>query len=292
MSETITQYSRDGLTFDVIDSGPVGDASTPPVILLHGFPQRANSWDHVTPLLNARGLRTLAPDQRGYSPGARPSGRRAYRMDELVADIAALADAIDAPRFHLVGHDWGAAVAWMVAAAHPDRVASLTTVSVPHPGAFVRAMPRGQLLHSWYILFFQLPWLPERVVTALSGTHREPPQRIGLPDGFLPKLKAEIVDYGALRGGLGWYRALPLGDPRTIGHKVSTPSTFIWSDRDGYIGGAAARGCGEYVTGPFDYIEIRGGTHWLPETHAADIADAVIARVDATGPAASGTAPS
>ncbi|GAA1482281.1 alpha/beta fold hydrolase [Gordonia sinesedis] len=299
MSERITQYTRDGLTFDVIDSGPVGAGgsgddrgTTPPVILLHGFPQRANSWDQVTPLLNAQGLRTLAPDQRGYSPGARPAGRRAYRMDELVADVIALADAIDAPTFHLVGHDWGAAVAWMVAANHPDRVATLTTVSVPHPAAFLRAMPRGQLLHSWYILFFQLPWLPERAVTAVSRMRRQVPARIGLPDGFIPKLQREIVDYGALRGGLGWYRGLPFGDPRDTGRRVSTPSTFVWSDHDGYIGAAAARGCAEYVTGPFDYIEIPDATHWLPETHATELADAIIARIDGPGATASGTAAS
>ena len=106
MTEKITEFSRDGWTFDVVDSGPIpGAASDIPVILLHGFPERASCWEDVTPLLNERGLRTVAPDQRGYSPGARPQSVRDYRIDELVDDVIALADALDAPRFHLVGHD-------------------------------------------------------------------------------------------------------------------------------------------------------------------------------------------
>lgn len=277
---SLSTFTRDGLRFDVVDAGP-RDTDTPPVILLHGFPQRAASWEQVTETLNRRGVRTLAPDQRGYSPGARPAGRKAYRIDELVADVVALADAAGAERFHLVGHDWGAGVAWMVAAAHPDRVVTLTAVSVPHPGAFTRAMPHGQLVHSWYMLFFQLPWVPERLITALSRTKRPVPSRVGLPPGFMAMLREDIVDYGALHGGLGWYRALPFGNPKEIGRHVRVPSTFIWSNHDGYIGSAAARGCSGYVDAPFDYVEIPGGTHWLPETHAGVIAENVLARVDA-----------
>src|SRR5207253_10320569 len=105
-------FSRAGLDFDVRDDGPPdGDV----VVLLHGFPETSASWREVTPGLNAAGYRTLAPDQRGYSPRARPSQRRAYRRRELVADVFALADAARADRFHLVGHDWGAAVAWAAA---------------------------------------------------------------------------------------------------------------------------------------------------------------------------------
>ncbi|WP_255375535.1 alpha/beta fold hydrolase [Saccharomonospora sp. CUA-673] len=118
MSERITRFARGDLTFDVVDSGPLdGD----PVVLLHGFPERARSWDRVVPRLHEAGLRTFAPDQRGYSPGARPAGRARYRLSVLADDVAALADAIGGP-VHLVGHDWGAAAAWTLAARRPERV--------------------------------------------------------------------------------------------------------------------------------------------------------------------------
>src|SRR5690606_26265127 len=139
---------NDGFTFDVIDGGPVdGDV----IVLLHGFPQTATSWSKVAPLLHEAGYRSLAPHQRGYSPGARPSGRRAYSVDRLVADVAALVDTVGGP-VHLVGHDWGAIVAWAVAVERPELLRTLTTVSVPHPMAFLRSMARStQLLHSYYM---------------------------------------------------------------------------------------------------------------------------------------------
>ncbi|MCX6472027.1 alpha/beta fold hydrolase, partial [Rhodococcus sp. (in: high G+C Gram-positive bacteria)] len=108
-ADRLTSYSRSGLTFDVRDEGP---ADGPVVVLLHGFPQDSRSWDHLAPLLHARGFRTVAPDQRGYSPGARPKARWAYRGSELAADTVALIDALAVGKVHLVGHDWGAAVAW------------------------------------------------------------------------------------------------------------------------------------------------------------------------------------
>ena len=124
------QYSRGELVFDVIDDGP---ADGPVVILLHGFPQLNTSWDGVIPKLTARGYRCLAPNQRGYSRGARPTRRRDYRMSELVGDVRALIDASGAQRVHLVGHDFGALVTWFAAAQMPDRLATATALSTPHP---------------------------------------------------------------------------------------------------------------------------------------------------------------
>src|SRR5687768_14694528 len=115
-------FSRSGLRFRVADHGP-GDG--PAVVLLHGFPGSATTWDGVVRALVGQGLRVLVPDQRGYSPSARPPGRRPYRLPELVADVLALADAAGLGAVHLAGHDWGAVVSWAVAAAHPQRVRSL-----------------------------------------------------------------------------------------------------------------------------------------------------------------------
>ena len=152
----IDVFHRDGLVFDVTDEGPLdGDV----VVLLHGFPTDRTCWGRVTAALNTAGLRTLAPDQRGYSPSARPAGRAAYRLEELVADVVALIDATGRKQVHLVGHDWGGSLAWLVAGNHPDRVATLTAVSTPHPGALARAWRSGtdQRRRSWYIAAFQVP---------------------------------------------------------------------------------------------------------------------------------------
>ena len=134
----ITEYARDGLTFDVTDRG---DPAAPPVLLLHGFPEDRHSWEPVTDRLVDAGLRTLAPDQRGYSPRARPSEPypQAYTLTELADDAVALLDAAGIEQVHLVGHDWGGALAWTLAGGHPDRVATLTVLSTPHPAALRQA---------------------------------------------------------------------------------------------------------------------------------------------------------
>ena len=131
------RFRRGELVFDVRDSGP---ADGPVVVMLQGFPQWNTVWDAVIPRLTARGYRCLAPNQRGYSPGARPGRRRDYRMPELVDDVGALIDASGADRVHLVGHDWGGFVAWSFAARYPHRLATLSSLSSPHPGALLQTM--------------------------------------------------------------------------------------------------------------------------------------------------------
>src|SRR3954453_4455622 len=157
------QFSRAGFTFDVDDAGPP-DGEV--FVLLHGFPENRTSWPAVTPLLTAAGYRVLAPDQRGYSPGARPLARSAYRMQELVDDTVALVDAAGVERVHLVGHDWGGAVAWSMAAMHPQRLHTVTSLTTPHPRALAKSMVTStQLLRSWYMGLFQLPVVPELGIT-------------------------------------------------------------------------------------------------------------------------------
>ena len=282
MSEKITQFSRDGWTFDVVDSGPIpGAASDIPVILLHGFPERASCWEDVTPLLNERGLRTVAPDQRGYSPGARPQSVRDYRIDELVDDVIALADALDAPRFHLVGHDWGAAVSYAVATRHPDRVATLTTLAVPHTGAFLRAMPRGQALKSWYMGFFQLPKVPEKLIAYGAKHGGGAGGRLEMYPGFSERLSREIVDYGALTGGINWYRAMRFSSIDSLaGGKVRVPTTYLYGDKDRFLSKAGARGCSEFIDAPYEFVVLPGVDHWMPQRAPEAIADAITARAE------------
>ena len=282
----ITSFEREGLVFDVIDEGPLDG---PPVVLLHGFPQRATSWAKVTQLLGKAGFRTYAPDQRGYSPGARPRGRRAYKTTELVDDVLALIDRIGAP-VHLVGHDWGAVVAWGVAARHPERLASLTAVSVGHTQAFLRALRTSdQARRSWYMGLFQLPVVPERL---LSGEWFV--QRFfggfGMTDEMVAAYRAEIVDAGALTGGLNWYRAIPFGLRDEV-PDVTVPTTFVWSDRDGALGRRMAELTEEHVRGPYEFVELTGASHWIPDERPADLAEAIVSRArSAAGAPAAGPA--
>jgi pimeloyl-ACP methyl ester carboxylesterase len=270
----LTSYTRDGLVFDVRDEGPEdGDV----VVLLHGFPQRASSWDQVAPRLHAAGLRTVAPDQRGYSPGARPSRRRDYRSVELEADVVALLELLDRP-VHLVGHDWGAAVGWLVAAHHPELLRSWTAVSVPHPAAMLRSfVTSDQLLRSWYMGLFQVPLLPERL---LSSARAEASLRAGgMSPESVARYRREIVEDGALPGGLAWYRGVPLSDPRTSLAPVRVPTTMVWSDGDVALGRAGAELTARHVRAPYELVVLHGVSHWVPEEAPDALADAVLARV-------------
>ena len=255
----VERFERVGLTFEVRDAGPP-DGQV--IALLHGFPETSRSWDDVVPALVAGGYRVLAPDQRGYSPAARPAGRRAYALSELVADILALAGRAGTERFHVVGHDWGASVGWALAARHPDRVASLTAISAPHPGALAQALVRStQALRSWYVLLFQLPALPERLMLPrLEDTLR----RGGLPDAFARQYAAVLAQPGALTAALGWYRAIPF-ELQPIG-AVSVPTTFVWSTGDRFLTRAAADLTAKRVTGPYRAVVLEGLSHWVPET--------------------------
>jgi pimeloyl-ACP methyl ester carboxylesterase len=273
----ITSFERVGLAFDVIDEGPLDG---PPVVLLHGFPQRATSWTKVTPLLGEAGFRTYAPSQRGYSPGARPRSRREYKTTELVDDVVGLIDRIDAP-VHLVGHDWGATIAWSVAARHPDRLASLTAVSVGHPEAFKRALRTtlDQAQRSWYMGLFQLPFVPERLLSGkwfaqkfLGGS--------GMTDQMLATYRVEIVDEGALTGGLNWYRAIPFSLSNEV-PDVSVPTTLVWSDGDKALGRRMAELTEEHVGGAYEFIEFAGASHWIPEERPVDLAAAIVSRAHA-----------
>jgi pimeloyl-ACP methyl ester carboxylesterase len=272
----LTSYDRDGLVFDVTDAGPLdGD----PVVLLHGFPERASCWRAVAPLLHEAGLRTYAPDQRGYSSRARPAGRRAYAVPELVADVVALIEAIGRP-VHLVGHDWGANVGWSVAARHPDLVRTWTAVSVPHPAGFARAMrTTRQGLHSWYMGLFQLPLLVEGLARWRGGPVDQGLRRTGMRPDEIARFREEIVGYGALPGGLAWYRALPFSTGGGMGGRVRVPTTMVWSTRDTAIVRPGVDACGQYVEAPYDLVVLDGVSHWIPTHAPGPLADAILARI-------------
>jgi len=264
--------THDGLTFDVDDSGAEGSAdggANEPgetVILLHGYPASRRSWDGVAPRLTAAGYRVLAPDQRGYSAGARPRGRRSYAMAHLVGDVMALADSAGVDRFHLVGHDWGGGVAWSAAAWHPERVATVTSLATPHVKALVRSMGSStQALHSWYMAFYQLPWLPELSVT--SGPGGRLFTRVLVKSGLSEHRAEEYIRFmrsGAATPAINWYRALPFTSPKAL-RPVSVPTLYVYGTDDFALGRRAADLVGRYVQGPYRYEVLEGVSHWIPE---------------------------
>lgn len=265
-----------GLTFEVRTGGPEGGE---PVLLLHGFPQHAGEWDEVIPALHAAGLRTYALDQRGYSPGARPADVGAYRIPELVADAAAVLDALGVTTAHLVGHDWGAIVAWGLAAAHPERVRTLTAVSVPHPAAMGHALatdPR-QKARSSYIALFRKPGKAEKVLLAFrAAALRRMLAGVGDADR-VARYADPMREPGALTAALNWYRAMTGADMKAVG-PVGVPTTFVWSDRDVAIGRTAADACAAHVTGDYRFVVLPGVTHWIPDEAPGPLAEAILAR--------------
>jgi pimeloyl-ACP methyl ester carboxylesterase len=272
--ERIAQVTRNGLEFGVLDEGPVDG---PPIVLLHGFPERATVWRYVVPKLHAAGFRTLAMDQRGYAPGARPRRRRDYRLEELVADVAALIDRVGAP-VHVVGHDWGAVVAWGLAMTDPDRVHTLTAVSVPHPQAFLKSwVTSRQGLKSWYMAAFNVPWLPEKLGDL--GRMTRFLEQAGMDEEDIARFESEVLATGALRGGLMWYRGLPFSNPRTTGTKVRVPTTLVWSDQDIAITRQAVDKAEAYVEAPYELVVLAGVSHWIPTQAPDALAEAILERV-------------
>jgi pimeloyl-ACP methyl ester carboxylesterase len=271
------QFRRGELVFDVIDAGP---ADGPVVVLLHGFPEQNTMWQPVIDRLTAQGYRCLAPLQRGYSPGARPTRRRDYRISELGQDIATLIDASGAQRVHLVGHDWGAAVAWHLAQQYPDRLLSLTALSVPHPAAFAKAIVTSrQALSSWYMLFFQLPRIPEwfllnsRGEISMAGLLKS--KSAHAPELAQAEAKA-MQEPGTLTAALNWYRAIPLSNSREAGRKVTVPTLHIWSDGDIALREKGARLCGDYVTADYRFEQLNGVSHWIVDERPDKVADLML----------------
>ena len=274
MSGRIARYTHDGLEFDVLDQGPLDG---PIVLLLHGFPERAASWSAVMNELNEAGFRTIAPDQRGYSPGARPKRRRDYRVGALVNDVVALIDEIGAP-VHVVGHDWGAMIAWVTAGRRPDLVSSLTAFSVPHPGSFMTALLTSrQILHSWYFAFFQLPVLPEKWMTRPGQRAEKWYEKSGMNADDLERTRTDVVDYGALPFAVTWYRGLPFSNPGIGRLRITVPTSMVWSDGDTFIGRSAIERAQQYVDARYTLTVLAGVTHWIPTQAPTEAAQAIIA---------------
>ena len=258
-----TEITAGGLTFDARVAGPAGG---PVVLLLHGFPESSRSWNAQLDALAQAGYRAVAFDQRGYSPGARPAGVEAYRLGELVADAVAVIDSLGVARVDVVGHDWGGAVAWHMAAGHPERVRSLAVVSTPHPAAFRAALAESegdQAQRSWYMTWFQTPEEPERVflendAAGLRGIYS------GLPQDAVEEYVALFRQPGALTAAINWYRAAGPDLTRETG-PITMPTLYVWSTDDIALGREAAEATAGHVQGPYRFEVLEGVSHWIPE---------------------------
>lgn len=257
---TITRrVEANGLSFHVTDTG-----DGPPVVLLHGFPDTSDLWRNQIAALVDAGFRCIAPDMRGRGRSGEPDAVAGYALPNMVGDVAGIMDSLGVDRAHVIGHDWGAAVAWLVASMLPERVETLTAVSVGFPGA--GAPPDLEALQkSWYRLLFQFEGVAEQAIRRNDWRlFRELLRKATDIDRYI-----EIMSVpGALTAGLNWYRAnLPpesfLRDARPLS-PVLAPTLGVWSTGDDYLTEKPMLASAGHVTGPWRYERFEGAGHWIP----------------------------
>ena len=261
-----------------------GDASAPLVLLLHGFPQTRYTWRHQLPALAAAGFHAVAPDQRGYSPGARPSGAVHYGTDALVGDALAIADALGAQRFHLVGHDWGGQLAWLLAARHPERLRSLTVLSRPHPAAFARALASDaqQSERSKHHRAFQDPNTASLLIEDGARRLRRMLREQGVPEADADAYIVPLASLEAIEAALNWYRAAFSGGSALAAADVPAvrvPTLFVWGDADATVGRFAADATRELVAAPYRFVVVPGAGHFLTDQAPEAITQELLAHL-------------
>ena len=264
------------LEFNALAAGSMnGDL----VLLLHGFPEFADMWTPLLHRLSAAGYRAVAFDQRGYSPEARPAAVENYQLDLLLADLFGVADVLSAPRFHLIGHDWGGLLAWYACARYPDRIRTVSILATPHPDAFFWAIENDadQQRRSQYIKLIRAPLHAAEAV--LKAGHFSP-----LRSAYQGKLTPAAIERnierlsqpGALTAALNWYRALDWN--ASIG-TVATPALYILGSEDPFLGHAAAEATASLVAGPYRFVMLEGRSHWLIEEAPDEVAGHILQHV-------------
>ena len=262
--------------FTALAAGPVnGDL----VLFLHGFPEFANAWLDVMRPISEAGFRAVAVDQRGYSSEARPQEVKDYTIEHLLADVQGFVNALGHRRYHLVGHDWGALLAWELAATHPDRVLSLSALSTPHPDAFFNAIEadEDQKQRSRYIALFRMPGgVAENLFQADDYQRLRGVYQGKLSDSAINENIRRLAQPGALTSVLNWYRAL---NPEVRIGKISVPALYIWGSQDLALGETAAIDTARYMSGPYHFKKLEGRSHWLLEEVPDQVSELVLEHI-------------
>jgi pimeloyl-ACP methyl ester carboxylesterase len=245
----------------------------PLVVLMHGFPEFWYSWRYQIPALAAAGFRVVAPDARGYNLSSKPAGVSSYAPRRLARDIRDLIAERGASRALLAGHDWGAAVAWIAAMVHPEAVERLAILNVPHPRRMLEALrqPGSQMARSWYMFFFQLPWLPERAVGAGDWwALRREFERDARPGAFTPqdidRYREAWSQPGAVTATINYYRASmrrpPSGSSGQL-RPIEAPTLVIWGERDRYLCADLAEPDPADVPNLTRVVRLPNASHWV-----------------------------
>ncbi len=266
------------LEFDALALGP---PSASVVLFLHGFPEFATCWRAQLSDVAQAGYRAVAVDQRGYSPGARPEDVADYGGAHLARDVIGFADALGAERVHLVGHDWGGAIAWAVAANAPDRLASLTVLSTAHPGALSETLAESaeQRERLSYFQLFRTEGKAERVLLADDAAQLRAVYQGRVPGELVEDNVRRFNEPGVLTAALNWYRAMGGGDYEIP--PVAVPTLYIWGSEDLAFSRLAAERTVSHVTGPYEFVALEGATHWLPEEDTARVNAPILAHLEA-----------
>jgi pimeloyl-ACP methyl ester carboxylesterase len=256
-----------------------GQPADPLILFLHGFPQNAYAWRHQMPMLAEAGFYCVAPNQRGYSPGARPPDVADYAVEHLVADAVGIADAVGAQTFHLVGHDWGGAVSWLVAAAHPDRLRSLSILSRPHPFAFGRAMKEDpeQKNRSRHHAAFQSAEAEDRLLADDAKNLRGALTAGGVPADAVEAYVNLLGEKSALTAAINWYRAVGGDLSKSVPggsaalEAITVPTLYIWGDADSTVGPEAAKWTADYVKAAYRFETLPGVGHFSSDEAPDDV---------------------
>ena len=270
-----TFISTNGIRLHTIMAGP---QSGPPIVLLHGFPEMWRCWIRQIPALVDAGCRVIVPDQRGYNLSDKPKGIKNYRISTLVDDIVGLIDALEYEKVNLVGHDWGANVAWMLANQYPDRLHRLGIMNVPHPSVIRKFLRRDleQIRRSWYVFFFQLPWLPEAGMRRDNWRGAELALRgSGKIHTFtnedIEKYKEAWSQPGAMTAMINWYRAAVLYQPPILEDPcIRVPTLMMWGMKDFALSHRMARPSMDYVK-EGNLILFPEATHWVQRDAADEV---------------------
>lgn len=280
-SATLVQIPANNMTFRARVAGFPGREGN--VMLLHGFPETSIMYEETIKTLAAAGYAVVAFDQRGYSPGARPDALSAYAVPELISDVFAVADAVGFANFHLAGHDWGAAVGWLLVMQDDSRINSWAALSIPHLIAYAEAMAADpdQQQRSSYINFFRTPVVPEVLFTFNNLQLLRSSVYAEHPDAVVAEYEKVFAEPGALTAALNWYRA---GDFRSqdsgalFAPEISIPTLFIWGAEDPVVGQAALEMQQPYFIGPYREVELDTG-HWLTQTRDTAVNAALLSHL-------------